>query len=77
MGPIPRLQHRPPAKTSKPVNHPFGLSGMIEKELGETLSRRLLLWLDKAAADGVAHQAGGFMNIEFLHQPAPMGLSRL
>jgi hypothetical protein len=50
---------------------------MIENELGETLSEQLLLWLDKAAPDGVAHQAGGFMNIEFLHQPAPMGLGRL
>jgi hypothetical protein len=48
------------------VNHPFGLSEMTEKALGEPSWK--IPMLEQAALDRAANEAGRFMNIEFLHQ---------
>jgi hypothetical protein len=52
--PIAISHHRRPVKRTKPVNHPFSLSGMTEKALGKTLLENSY-GLDHASPDPVAN----------------------
>jgi len=57
-------------------------SGADEPRLGSATlttgnvwaTRYKLLRTDDAAADGIEHQAGGLVDVEFLHQPGAMRL---